>query len=1087
MHGASRTIALFLWALSGALSPAWAFRPAEDKSGPLTLRIEGPAEVTQAGEPVTFRAMLENSGDQTLTGHVRLSGIDDWQVEPAEAAPFRVEAKGKTTVEFTAVAGEATYSALYPLHAHADVEPAGGDKGDGLHLHAILVVEARLARAPRAVVPVEWKPVVVPPDSGLSLCRLDVRRVIVRVNGKPPQTLPPGWSGVEPATRCTVQPGETIARGAARDAIGMHPPYHSGPGTVAVEYPLELPANQPIRLTFGNAIRDHHPEAGEPASDGVTFRVRVLPIDAAPGAFGEILYEKTTDAKTWVDGQVDLSPFAGKQVRVQLESHPGPKNNTACDQSYWAEPTVIAGTLPKAAPFPPAPEASSRLIGRVPFGEGTCAVRVWPGARGLLDAAVEFAAGEKRLMFNGFQVRVLGARLSDPASSIALVAASEEPAGEAYRVRHKFAGAAGGFDVVGELRVESGVLRAVFRLENGPAPQPWRVARLEDVAVGSWSEQAKRVYAGQGNVIVEPEAFSLGFDGHRLSTSFVGFDFGDIKIVQAVDNPPDHLAVDPKSRAYSLHVPHDQTMTLIASDDVWAAAMKWREVNGLRPAGGVAKLGGKFVFDLWGGRYAELDSALKRAFHYGLTDSVVVMHNWQRWGYDYRLPDIYPPNPGYGTFEEFRTLAETCVKADVLFAPHDNYIDYYPDAEGYSYRHIAFREDGTPIKAWFNPGPKAQSYRWRTHDVWEPLKRNIGFIREGYPATAYFIDVWSSIGPYDEWSWDGRFTSRVEVARTWGEAFAWIRDQLGDNAPQISESGHDQLIGRLDGAQTNHLRVAQPAEAERAQWMAWVIACADAERIPWLDAAHHDRFVLHGAGYPNRYPGGLDAKAHGVYSDDYICTEMLTGHPAMVSHAFGRDTVRKYWLMHDVGKALALRPMTRFEFVGDDIHRQQVRWGDSGEVWANRGTTEWNGGGHLLPAYGFFASVSTGDGTVSAAIERQDAGVVEWALSPRSLYLNARPEANGASAWATCGAVSTSGACRVDVDNGALRVTPLPESAKFTVRLDWGKLPWKLSRPTAVEAVDEQGRPAARAEIVRHGEEIEITCEPGVFAYRFVR
>lgn len=1087
MHGASRTVALLLWVFFTMASSAWSFRPAEDQSGPLTLRIEGPGEVTQTDTPVTFRAVLENSGGQTLSGDVRMSGIDQWRVEPTEAKPFRVGAKGTTFVEFTASAGADTYSAFYPFHAYADARAADAKANDRLRLHAVSVVETRFAQRPRAVVPIDWRPVLLPPDSGLSLCRLDVRRVIVQVNGKPPQILPVGWSGVEPATRCTVRPGDTVARGAARDAVAMHPPYRGGAGTVVVEYPLQLPASRPVRLTFGNAIRDHRPETGESPSDGVTFRVRVLPFEAPAGELGEILYEKTTDAKTWVDGQVDLTPFAGKKVRLQLESHPGPKNNTVCDQSYWAEPVVTAGTLPEAAPFPPAPESSSRLIGRVPFGDDTCEVRVWPGARGLLDAAVGFAAGGRRLLFNGFQMRVLGARLSDPASSIALVAATEEPAGNGYRVRHRFAGAAGGFDVVIELRVEHGVLRAVFRLENGPAPQPWRVARLEDVAAGNWSMQARSVYAGQGNVIVEPEAFTLGFNGHRLSTSFVGYDFGDVKILQAADSPPDDLAVDPKSRTYTLRVPHDHTMTFIASDDVWKAAIKWREVNGLRPAGGVAKLGGKFVFDLWGGRYAELDSALKRAFRYGLTDSVVVMHNWQRWGYDYRLPDIFPPNPSHGTFEEFRTLAETCVKADVLFAPHDNYIDYYPDAEGYSYRHIAFREDGTPIKAWFNPGPNAQSYRWRTHDVWGPLKRNIALIREGYPATAYFIDVWSSIGPYDEWSWDGRFTSRIEVARTWGEALAWIRDQLGDNAPQISESGHDQLIGWLDGAQANHLRVAQPAEAERAQWMAWVIACADAERIPWLDAAHHDRFVLHGAGYPNRYPGGLDAKAHGVYSDDYICTEMLTGHPAMVSHAFGREAVRKYWLMHDVGKALALRPMTRFEFVGDDIHRQHVRWGDSGEVWANRGTTDWTAEGHVLPAYGFFASVSTGDGTVSAAIERQDAGVVEWALSPRSLYLNARPGANGASARATCGAVSTGGACRVDVDNGALRVTPLPESAKFSVRLEWGRLPWKLPRPTAVEAVDEQGRPAARAEIVRHGEEIEITCDPEVFAYRFVR
>ena len=38
---------------------------------------------------------------------------------------------------------------------------------------------------------------------------------------------------------------------------------------------------------------------------------------------------------------------------------------------------------------------------------------------------------------------------------------------------------------------------------------------------------------------------------------------------------------------------------------------------------------------------------------------------------------------------------------------------------------------------------------------------------------------------------------------------------------------------------------------------------------------------LHGAGYTDRYASGQDPRAHGVYSDDYITTEVMTGHPGM--------------------------------------------------------------------------------------------------------------------------------------------------------------------------------------------------------------
>ena len=44
------------------------------------------------------------------------------------------------------------------------------------------------------------------------------------------------------------------------------------------------------------------------------------------------------------------------------------------------------------------------------------------------------------------------------------------------------------------------------------------------------------------------------------------------------------------------------------------------------------------------------------------------------------------------------------------------------------------------------------------------------------------------------------FHDRLSTRKVWADTFTWIRNTLGDNAPQISESGHDQLIGALDGS-----------------------------------------------------------------------------------------------------------------------------------------------------------------------------------------------------------------------------------------------------------------------------------------------
>ncbi len=559
-------------------------------------------------------------------------------------------------------------------------------------------------------------------------------------------------------------------------------------------------------------------------------------------------------------------------------------------------------------------------------------------------------------------------------------------------------------------------------------------------------------------MIEKPEPFELAFDGHRLSTSFVGFEFArGPSLLQAVDLPPDSLRVDPRESHYSLRTNGNAQFTFIPGTNVWQMCGRYRNVNGLQASGGVEKLAGRFVFDLWGGHYAETAEALKRAFRYGLTDSVVVWHNWQRWGYDYRLPEIYPPHARGGTEAELQSLIGTCREQSVLFALHDNYIDFYPDAKGFSYADVvAFDERGRPIKAWLNESRQAQSYRYRADRVTPFLQANVRTVHDKLAPTSYFIDVWSSTKPYGYWTSQGRYFDGVSTRDSWREHFKWIRNVLGDQAPQISESGHDQLIGWLDGAQTNHLRVGKPSGEGRYTWSMWDIDCVDAERTPWFDAVHHDRFILHGAGYSQRYQAGLDATMHGIYSDDYVTSELLTGHPAMVSGAFGHDVVRKYWLTHDVLRAVALRTLDDVEFVEDDLHRQHVRWSGGGHVWVNRGETPWDVGTVTLPTYGFLAKIPTQDGEAWAAIHQRDGLIIEQAQSAGSQSAGSQSAGSQSGGALYVNARSSLG----NVKRIRPRVTSLRQSDPRTIELE---LVWEADEPIPhgfrpfLHFVDEQG------------------------------
>jgi hypothetical protein len=183
-------------------------------------------------------------------------------------------------------------------------------------------------------------------------------------------------------------------------------------------------------------------------------------------------------------------------VPIQLENPPRPDL-----PSGWKAPVAAPAVAP-AAVFPP--QGRSRALGSA----GEYQVRVWPGRRGLLDATIGFQQGSRRLYFRGFQIKVLGAALNDPGSGITLAQAREESVAGRYRVRHRFESPAGPFDLLTETWVEKSALRTRFSLVNAKQ-RPWVHLHLEDVAMGPWSQQAKRIYAGPGNVMQDPQKFRL--------------------------------------------------------------------------------------------------------------------------------------------------------------------------------------------------------------------------------------------------------------------------------------------------------------------------------------------------------------------------------------------------------------------------------------------------------------------------------------------------------------------------------------------------------------------------------------------------
>lgn len=973
------------------ISAAWAFSPPEDKAGPLTMRIADPGEVQALNKSIAVPVTITNSGDEAMSGEVRVSLTDDWKVEGKDRLSFSIGPKAEQVLPFSVTAGSGSYAALYPVHAHATFRVA---QKAPLTAHAVLIVsvskEALIAAKPEAT---RLKALRAPTYGGLRLDAEPDYQPSIAIHDRPIVAKPVGWQGSDKESGGSIGQADED-RGGRRHAFSVHPPYRGGWGDALIDYRIALPNKKPITLGFATAIRDQAKD--EPASDGVDFRVQVR---NGHGEFKEV-FARFSAAKQWETATVDLSAYAGREVTLRLFTGPGPKHNTVCDSAFWAEPLVWVGSKPKIEPE--AERAARRqtaiaaaqaaLAGKtaewswkLESEAGTTGAAVVSGPQGIADAFFAFVDGKRELVFEGFVMAVDGLELTP--GKPGLVCQSVERRFKCGRgvLVHQVWHNEKVVPAQTEIWAEKGALRVGFSMP-GVKRDDLGEPRFTKLMLGQASDKARRVVAGFGNVLEAPGKFELRGGGFTLSTRHVGVEFGNgVSLLQATDIFPDSFSVDGDTRRYALAAHHDTTFSFLpTTQNLFAAARAYRAIAAFQPAGGVGKLQGKMCLDQWGGDYREAAEGIANAARYGLTDAVFVKHDWQRWGYDYRLPDIYPPSRNA---EDFKALADACHRNGILFCPHDNYIDYYPDAEGFSYDHILFNKDGTPQTAWFNKGRQALSYRWLPTAFFPWLDRNLKLVKDGFAPTSYFVDVFSAIPPIDFYDRAGRFYSKMVCGERWGAAFDQIRTTLGNNAPTISEAGHDALIGHLDGSQSDHSGWCP----DHTSHFNWNMAAGDAERVPWHDMASHGAFVLFAGGLGPRYAGerGDDPLLHGYGSDDYLSMTVLGGRNPMCDGPFSRRAVMTYWLLHDVCAVLARSEMTAHEFNGDNIHRQTSRFGRDAIVHANRGKEDWEVAEVTLPPYGFIARVNG----IEASVTRRDGIITAFAQHGPAYFIDARPEA----------------------------------------------------------------------------------------------
>ena len=595
--------------------------------------------------------------------------------------------------------------------------------------------------------------------------------------------------------------------------------------------------------------------------------------------------------------------------------------------------------------------------------------------------------------------------------------------------------------------------------------------RFTKLSVGPCDTALERVYAGMGNVIERPDGFTMRPHGQYCSTRHVGADYATgFSLVQASDVFPDELACHTTNGTFTLVVHNDATFSFTPSRrGAFDAAIRFAAVSGYRKSPGFDALADRIVLDDWRGDYARAARGLPLSRKYGI-DAVYLQHKWQRWGYDVRLPEVWPPR---GDRKAFDAMCKAAHDSGTILGLHDNYIDLYPDAPRFTYDDVYYTADGLPHVAWYNPGPRLMSYKWRPDAIWGWYSRNMKAMASEAGVGALFLDVFTASSPRDWYDRSGRFHTQNEQTVCWAEAFDRARALFGrPDAIMVSEAGHDALIGHVDAGQADHFT---------ASFLLSKTRFSDAERVPWHDAVSHGKMILLGGGLAVRYSGafanvpGADIERHGYASKDYLCTTVIGGRGAMCDEAFSRKGVETWWLLGDVLKVLARSDFRSFSF-GRDIHEQHSVF-SCGEVWVNRSTNRcWKVEGCVLPPYGLYVRA----GGYEAGIARKGNVDARFAKSPRKWFVDARPPSREMLDF---GGIVTDGAFRLELGEDGFTLTPLPHSLPFGARIDLAALGAAGRKVSAVESV-EPAEDVRRPHWQQVGDAVSLEVDAKAFAYR---
>jgi hypothetical protein len=817
-------------------------------------------------------------------------------------------------------------------------------------------------------------------------------------------------------------------------------------------------------------------------SDGVGFHADVN---------GVSILDQVKSDDAWSEWKSNLTAFAGKTVTLTFSTDPGPSNSPAFDFALWGNRRIIVtGATTGTAQFAqPLLLKNASAVTRPWDGAGPTSPSEWSDQQGLRSLLVKdedgYLAGWSARTARSSQPIPLasGAKLlfaapdgsyilsTDPRISKSVVDVPDTLGKFVRRVTtYKFLG-------------RTVVVTCDFAFAKGGATR---------VDISSDDPYIAAVYFGAIGPVALRRKVHVPYYGpvwyfnreHVFANVFADFtksNASDLSESAATYRPLTNGTRNLVRETVYYALSPD--LASVLPTPPWAASQQ------------IGELSKRVVYDIFAPVPFRESAAYLRDFQsYGLDSYAVLLHMWQRAGYDVDLPDVLPADAGLGGDGGLRAVSQAAADTGALLALHENYEDFYPEAKSYNAADVAVHSDGSPVPAWKN---KTQSYAYKVTAIEKYYSRFSPQIHDAYGTTASIIDVSSSVTPWfhvdyaAESPGAGKFRTGLDARMR-----LWSFERATHRGPVFGEgANHWYYSGLLDGveAQSN---AGDPAGAYGINTP--LLVDFDLLKI-------HPLQLNHGMGYLERWMeplGDAPRPPTAAERDRYRLQEIVFGHQGYISpqqtHSLG-FVWQETNLLPPITSRIASIPVRSVQYdvsgILSDINaataarshydRVAVTYANGIVVRANASGDTWMGISPELPPGGW--SVMGTDINAYSAI--REGRRVDYAETPTSYFAGTRPDASSgpADGIVNYGKVATDASLRLKRDGaGMWTLTPFPRNIQFTVRLAAKQIDAAFDS-LVVTALDAGNNRVGEAKVksLKDGWiEFRVNQEPGVTHYQ---